>query len=108
MAQRYSASIRRLEGWGPWRYEPIRAAPGEITRSLMTYFRADQSRIPGDPPWSLLTEIKVRPAASAVLRFCSIVTRRESAGRGGCCDMTDRDDFLAWVKTTLYEADLCQ
>src|SRR5436190_19245707 len=25
---------------------------------------------------------------------------------GACCGMTDRDDFLAWVKTTLYEAEL--
>src|SRR6476646_7351639 len=29
-----------------------------------------------------------------------------SARPGGCCAMTDRDDFLARVETTLYEAEL--
>jgi len=34
------------------------------------------------------------------------VTSRENVGRGACCGMTDRDEFLVWVKTSLYEAEL--
>jgi len=30
------------------------------------------------------------------------------AGREHADGMTDRDDFLAWVKTTLYQAELAQ
>ena len=34
--------------------------------------------------------------------YAPVVRRRESAGPGACCGMTDRDDFLAWVKTTPF------
>jgi hypothetical protein len=34
------------------------------------------------------------------------VTSRENVGRGACCGTTDRDEFLVWVKTNLYEAEL--
>src|SRR3954451_11218269 len=30
----------------------------------------------------------------------------KAAGREAWCGMTDRDDYLAWIRTTLYEAEL--
>jgi hypothetical protein len=38
--------------------------------------------------------------------YAPVVTTRECAGPRAWHGMTDRDDFLAWVKTTLYKAEL--
>src|SRR4029077_3594037 len=38
--------------------------------------------------------------------YAPVLTTLGCAGPRACCGMTDRDDFLAWVKSALYEAEL--